>query len=263
MFRTFRIMSVLLVTSLAVVGQQVDLKAIGTLSQQQLILVALALVLGFTNLLVEIFDHRRRKKDSIKRAKEFENRQEWDYDHSGHLIKYPLGADLTFYRKMSKGHSASPDLQLTYGALGGHLPKNPFPFEEHKGIKLTSLELHNGELYLDFITYDWAIQQNSNQLLSIFDLRGAKAKFILNITTRDDQDFVMPPSFTIIELKCGERPYNVIRLNSDIFGNPTINSKESWHFAGDNPDRPDSHLCIFYEFILPDADFEKYVQQFN
>jgi hypothetical protein len=261
LFRIFRLVSVLLVASLAIVGQQVDLKSIGTLSQQQALLVGLVLFLGFTNILVEVFDHRRLKKDAIRRQQEFQNlkyqlsrpilpftlrsvlkyttRQSsiqyafatqianfqkiidrhkhegkfispdlidfpWDEnhqvteyivcrldeqalanllksqnEHKARLLKSPFSIELNFHKKTKKGHSSEPDLKLT----------STIRVRQEAPFKITDLRLYNDNLYQEFFTYDWTVDANTDQLVSIYDLRGSLMRMKLSIVTHDEEDF--------------------------------------------------------------------------
>lgn len=335
MFRIFRIVSVVLVTSLAIISQQIDLKLIGTLPQQQVLLVALLLFLGLTNILIEILDHLRQKKEVAKRQKEFqnlkyqlsrpilpftlrsvfkfstnqssinnvfgpqiaafqkiidkhkhegkfispdlmdfpwdENHQVTEYilcrlgkealehlsnsqnEHKAHILKSPFQGKLSFHKKTKKGHSSEPDLILNSTI---HVHQEP-PF------KIVDLRLYNENLYLESLTYNWIIETNTDQLVSIYDLRGALMKLEFNVLTYDDEDFRKPPYFTLIQFKCGDRPFNIVELDLKTLGKPRISKNEGFNFEGNTGNLLGNILSIYYEVVLPDSDLENHMQQFN
>ena len=326
-------MSVLLVTSLALVGLRINLKSISQLPQEKVLLLGLMLFLGVTNILIEIFDHRRQKRDSIKREKEFqtlkyqlsrpilpftlrsilkyttqpvsiqyafgdqiesfqriidqfkhagkfihpalidfpwdENHQVNEYivarldqdtlaklsnsenKHKFHLLKPPFSGELNFHKKTKKGFSPKPDLKLCSSSL----VRQPY--------KVADLRLYNDNLYLEVFTYDWTIEENTDQLVSIYDLRGAMMKLKFDVLTYDNQDFERHPYFTLLQFKCGEKPFNILQLDLKILGRPRITKNEGIHHVGDASKFLGDTLTIYYEVILPDSDIENYMKQFN
>jgi hypothetical protein len=334
LFRTFRILSVFLVTALAVVGLKINFKSIGQLSQEQKILLGLMLFLGITNILVEIFDHRHQKRDSAKREQEFktikyqlsrpilpftlrsflkyntrpvsiqyafgdqiesfqkiidhfkhagkfmhpdlidfpwdENHQVNEYivgrldekvlagllnsknEHKNFLLKPPFSGEINLFKKTKTGFATKPDLKLCFDPLGPQQPSN-----------IVDLRLYNDNLYLEFFNYDWIVKENTDQLVSIYDLRGAMMKLKFEIITHDETDFERHPYFTLLQFKCGAKPFNILQLDLPILGRPRITKNEVFHHVDDPSKVLGDTLTMNYEVILPDNDLEDHMEQFN
>src|SRR3989339_162360 len=73
MYRTLRIISVIIVTASAYLGIQYDFKSTGLLTDKGIIVICLGIFSGLAAIILEILEHKRQKKEDIERQKQFEN----------------------------------------------------------------------------------------------------------------------------------------------------------------------------------------------
>ena len=67
MYRTLRIISVIIVTASAYLGIQYDFKSTGLLTDKGIIVICLGIFSGLAAIILEILEHKRQKKEDIER----------------------------------------------------------------------------------------------------------------------------------------------------------------------------------------------------
>lgn len=167
------------------------------------------------------------------------------------LIRHPFAFELEFYKK----NSTKCDLKMIAGTEGA-ITASHF---------LEEVRLYNTNIYQKVTTEDWRIYENSENLVSIYDLKGGKLIVKINFNSYDEEELYKPPYFTQIKLACGSRPYNLITLDKSTIGKPNVqntfagkvNMNEMFKKLIGNP------VMLSYEIAIPDDNFEDFVQQFN
>ena len=137
------------------------------------------------------------------------------------------------------------------------------PFKD-TAYTIKDLRLYNDNIYLEAYLNKWNIEKNTDNLLSIYDLKGAKVKFQFDIHTYDGKDLTdNQPYLTYLQFVCGNSPINSIVLRLEQIGKPKVWKNSLLKMESFAEETMGIMLTLDYEFIIPMDDFEKYVTQQN
>ena len=174
-------------------------------------------------------------------------------EHKVHLLKPPNSAEVSIYRQENGKYSNTPDLKMTTIS----------PFKDIS-YAVEDLRLYNDNIYLETCLTKWDIEENNDNLLSIYDLKGAKVKFQFDIHTYDAKDLTEnKPYLTSLQFICGKSPINTISLTLEQIGKPKVEKNSLLNMDSSTAEIMGNMLTIDYEFIIPMEDFEEYVTQQN
>lgn len=173
------------------------------------------------------------------------------------IIKNPYSGTIEIYKKQNKNkYSKDADLVLEIGGL----------FEKELPYLIKDLRLYDKNLYLETYIHQWTIKKNLDNVISVYDLREARMKVKMDISTYDDNDFENSiPYLTYLQFKCGDRPYNLITLDKNVLGKPKIVKNELIKPSNDETTKENwaNTLTMYYDIILPNENFEDYIVQKN
>lgn len=172
------------------------------------------------------------------------------------ILKQPFSGTIEIFKKKKDKFSNDADLILEVGSL----------FQGKMPYTITDLRLYNKNIYLESYIHQWSIKKNTDNVLSIYDLRGAKMKITLDILTHDKSDYIDSiPYLTFLQFKCGDRPFNLIQFDTNYLPKPKIEKNKVLKPNDDETTNEiwADHLTLNYDLILPDKDFEKHIEQYN